>query len=208
MAAEVGGYVLSGGRSSRMGRDKALLELAGRPLIEHAVTKLRRVCEAVHVLGSSSELERYAPMVTDLHPECGPMGGVEAALAHTAYEWNLIVPVDVPFLPVALLEWWVQRPVARVAMFTVEGMPQPTVLLVHRDVGRFVSKAIAQGNYRLRPVMEEAGRELGGSMQPVEEIAELARLKEGALPIRWWFANLNTPEEFAEAERLGTAWSG
>ncbi len=52
--AEVGGYVLAGGKSSRMGRDKALLELAGSPLLGHAVTKLRRVCVDVRVLGGQS----------------------------------------------------------------------------------------------------------------------------------------------------------
>ena len=51
---EVGGYVLAGGKSSRMGRDKALLELAGKPLVLHAVTKLRRVCADVHILSGNS----------------------------------------------------------------------------------------------------------------------------------------------------------
>ena len=76
----VGGYVLAGGRSSRMGRDKALLELAGKPLVLHAVTKLRRVCAEVSVLSDNPELARYAPLVRDLHAGCGPMGGIEAAL--------------------------------------------------------------------------------------------------------------------------------
>ena len=105
---QVGGYVLAGGRSSRMGRDKALLELAGKPLIEHAVTKLRRVCAEVHILagaeGEHAGLARYAPLVHDLHPGCGPISGIEAALTHTTHDWNLILAVDVPFLPTALLD--------------------------------------------------------------------------------------------------------
>jgi hypothetical protein len=52
----VAGYVLAGGRSSRMGTDKALLELAGKPLIEHAVAKLRRICANVAILGSNPAL--------------------------------------------------------------------------------------------------------------------------------------------------------
>ncbi|XWK49511.1 NTP transferase domain-containing protein [Tunturiibacter empetritectus] len=72
---EVGGYVLAGGKSSRMGRDKALLELAGKPLVRHAVTKLRRVCMDVRILSGNPELAAYAPIVADLHPGCGPMGG-------------------------------------------------------------------------------------------------------------------------------------
>ena len=82
LGLDVGAYVLAGGKSSRMGRDKALLELAGKPLVRHAVTKLRRVCEDVHILSGNMELAPYAPLVEDLHPGCGPIGGLEAAFEH------------------------------------------------------------------------------------------------------------------------------
>jgi len=65
MPEEVGGYILAGGKSSRMGRDKALLELAGKPLVQHAVKKLRRVCMDVRILSNSGELGAYAPIVAD-----------------------------------------------------------------------------------------------------------------------------------------------
>src|SRR5271156_1644278 len=103
LGLDVGGYVLAGGRSSRMGRDKALLELGGKPLALHAVTKLQRVCSDVHILSENRELSAYAPLVSDLHPGCGPIGGIEAAFAHSTHEWNLFLPVDMPFFPSALL---------------------------------------------------------------------------------------------------------
>ena len=78
---QVGGYVLAGGKSSRMGTDKALVELAGRPLIARAVEKLRQICAEVHILSSNPELEVHAPLIGDLHEDCGPIGGIEAALA-------------------------------------------------------------------------------------------------------------------------------
>ena len=125
----VGGYVLAGGKSSRMGRDKALLELAGKPLVLHAVTKLRRICSEVSILGSNSELEAYAPLVRDLHAGCGPMAGIEAALRSSKYDWNLILPVDVPFLPTFLLDDWLwsvlREPVrdTRLSMLAVDDVP-------------------------------------------------------------------------------------
>lgn len=97
LGLDVGGYVLAGGKSSRMGRDKALLELAGKPLVLHAVTKLQRVCEDVHILSGNRELAEYAPLVEDLHPGCGPIGGIEAAFGHSGHEWILLMPVDMPF---------------------------------------------------------------------------------------------------------------
>jgi molybdopterin-guanine dinucleotide biosynthesis protein A len=226
--SDVGGYVLAGGKSSRMGRDKALLELAGRPLAWHAVTKLQRVCADVQILSGNFELEGFAPLVLDMHEGCGPIGGLETALGHSWHEWNLFLPVDMPFLPSAFLDNWVRTVVAReskgarIAMFTVEGVPQPLFCLLHRDVTLFVHEAVQRGEYKVFPVLEAAGKELAARQGvpsgmvilnlPWNENTEFPCTKIGGEP--WWsvteaqrtakhlwFANLNTPEEFAEAEK-------
>src|ERR1700754_3091471 len=97
----IGAYILAGGRSMRMGRDKALLELAGKPLIQHAVIKLTRLTGDVNILSSRPELAQFATLVPDLHENCGPVGGLEAAFAHTRRDWMLVLPVDMPFVPTA-----------------------------------------------------------------------------------------------------------
>jgi molybdenum cofactor guanylyltransferase len=230
----VGGYILAGGKSSRMGTDKALLSLAGRSLIDHAVTKLRRICADVSILAGAEDtanpaLASYAPLVFDLHPGTGPIGGIEAALAHTAFDWNLILPVDVPLLPTALLDHWIRRIVGRrvlrvrVASFRVFGVPQPTVLMIHRDAAPVLTRAIAHGEFKLFPVLERAVSQLalpGASvmeqvpyMFPIDENLKfggweqphpgpswqvLTPAQRAAQPL--WFANLNTPEDFSEAE--------
>ncbi|MGD0445272.1 MAG: molybdenum cofactor guanylyltransferase [Edaphobacter sp.] len=226
--SEVGGYVLAGGKSSRMGRDKALLELAGKPLAFHAVTKLRRVCEDVHILSNRPELAAFAPLVEDLHEGCGPMGGLEAALAHSRHEWNLFLPVDVPFLPSGFLDFWVRGVIAdqsaRVAMFTVGGVPQPLLCLLHKDVAPFVREAMQVGKYKVFPVLEEAAVKLAErrglilakvflNTQWDESREFFVKPGEGKREFGWppteaqqaarylWFANVNTPDDFAEAEQ-------
>ena len=229
--SNVGGYVLAGGKSSRMGRDKALLELAGKPLVLHAVVKLRRVCEDVHILSKRPELDAYAPLVMDLHEGCGPLGGMEAALAHSWHTWNLFMPVDMPFLPSAFLDWWVRTVVARekmgarVALFTVDGLPQPTFCMLHKEVMPYVQHAMERGEFKVFPVLEEAGRELAERQGvilgraffnlPWGGSAEFGRGMDGVEGESWWtpteaqlaarhlwFANLNTPKEFAEAAQF------
>lgn len=216
--AEVNGYVLAGGKSSRMGQDKALLELAGKPLVLLAVEKLRRVCAEVHILGNRPELEAYAPVIRDRHKGCGPLGGIEAALLHSTKDWNLFMAVDMPFLPTGFLHGWVSRVIgrehARVALFTVDGMPQPALCLVHREMAPFVSRAMERGEFKLFPVLAEGARELAAKKavdlhevllnQPWnEDVLDDAEwtpteVQRRALPL--WFANLNTPAEFAAAE--------
>jgi molybdopterin-guanine dinucleotide biosynthesis protein A len=232
LPAEVGGYVLAGGKSARMGRDKALIELAGKPLLRHAVEKLRRVCVDVHVLGANPDFAAYAPIVPDLHSDCGPLGGMEAALTHSSFNWNLFLPVDMPFLPSAFLHYWVYRTLidenrgARLALFTVDGVPQPTLAMVHRDTTPFVTSAVKRGEFKLYPVLEQAGRELAAkqgvllgmafrnlpwndqstfgatpNLYGPSQAAWLATTDTQQAAKHLWFANLNTPEEFAEAER-------
>jgi len=232
----IAGYVLAGGRSSRMGSDKSFLHLAGKPLIEHGVGKLRRICAAVHILGSNPALAPYAPLVEDLHPGNGPLGGIEAALAHTTHDWNLILPVDVPFFPTALLYARARSmlrsgPVGvRMAMFTVRGVPQPALLLVHREVAPYIARAVAEGQRKLFFVLEAAACEIDAGIAPTERESAIRKAGVDAMAledIHWgepgfsanspgepwqrtaeaqqrnqhlWFANLNTPADFAEAE--------
>jgi molybdenum cofactor guanylyltransferase len=225
---DVSGYVLAGGKSLRMGRDKALLELAGRPLAEHAVVKLGRICADVHLLGNRNELAVYAPLVRDMHEGRGPLSGIEAALEHSRHDWNLFMPIDMPFLPTAFLEWWMQMTLAReregtrMAILTVDGRPQPALCLLHRDVEPYVKQAMERGGFKLFRVFEEAERELSAGQSgrpgvlfnlPWSEDQKFSILSEERRNEPWrrltkaqdaarrlWFANLNTPEEFAEAQ--------
>ena len=227
----ISGYVLAGGRSSRMGRNKALLELAGKPLVEHAAIKLRRVCAQVAVLSNCGEMERFAPMVGDLHPDCGPMSGLEAALAHASYDWSLVLPVDVPFVPTAMLYSWAQatfrharRYGTRVALYMVNGVPQPTLVMLHREVAPYLTSALAQGRFKLFPELVAATQDLAAKrgQDPVHVLHQwawseksrfTAALREPPGPA-WagttpeqeratalYFSNLNTPEDFSRAEQ-------
>jgi molybdopterin-guanine dinucleotide biosynthesis protein A len=92
-----------------MGADKALLYYAGRLLIERAVELLKAVSLEPHIVGERPDLAAYAPVIEDLHPGCGPLGGIEAALASTTSEWNLFLPVDLPLLPSAFVRYLVER---------------------------------------------------------------------------------------------------
>jgi len=233
-ALPIAGYVLAGGRSSRMGADKSLLQLAGKPLIAHAVAKLGRLCAAVHILGGNPALAAYAPLVEDLHPGIGPLGGIEAALAHTAHDWNLILPVDLPFFPAALLYATAisvlrsQPRGVRIAMFTLLGVPQPALLLIHREVAPYLARAVAKEQYKLFSVLEAAARQIEAGIAPAARDSAIRQIEtqamlledihwedlgEGAGDESWqttadaqrrnqhlWFANLNTPADVAEAE--------
>ncbi len=99
------GYVLAGGRSLRMGRDKALLDLNGATLIERIASQVQRVAGNATIIAPAG---RYGdlrfPVICDAVEPCGPLGGVFTALSITGARWNLMVACDMPSLTVELLE--------------------------------------------------------------------------------------------------------
>jgi molybdopterin-guanine dinucleotide biosynthesis protein A len=98
------GYLLAGGQSSRMGRDKALLPFGDGPLASHIAVQIREAAGSVTLIGPP---ERYAhlgfPVIPDAIPGCGPLGGLLTALRSTSADWNLIVACDMPHLTAAFL---------------------------------------------------------------------------------------------------------
>jgi molybdopterin-guanine dinucleotide biosynthesis protein A len=99
------GFVVAGGRSLRMGRDKALLPWGETDLLGHAVARLRRVTDDVRILcGPSPRYEdRGVPVIVDRLADAGPVAGIVAGLEHSGGHPGLFVAVDLPLVPVALL---------------------------------------------------------------------------------------------------------
>ena len=172
-----------------MGVDKARLKLDGKPLIEHAVEKLRAICADVCILSGNRELAVYAPLVADLHPGCGPLAGIEAALAHSSHDWNLLLPVDLPMLPVPFLRAWAEsvcvHHATRVSYCEVDGKPHPALLLIRRESTPKIASALERHEYKLLPTLRSAACDEAGLQIKSLSGAEARR----------WFANLNTPED-------------
>jgi len=101
--------VLAGGQSRRMGRDKAFLDFAGRPLIERVIERVQCVCDETIIVANDSE--RYAHfglrVVRDVYPGKGSLGGAFSGLQASSAEHALVVACDLPFLNDALLRYLV-----------------------------------------------------------------------------------------------------
>ena len=103
------GFIQAGGRSSRMNRDKAWLEIEGAPMIERVITAARPAAGRLGIIvnAANPRIELYerlaesrdASLIFDLHEHLGPLGGIHTALAHCgANESALILACDMPFI--------------------------------------------------------------------------------------------------------------
>lgn len=96
-AMQRAGFVLTGGKSSRMGSDKAMLPYRGTPLAAHVAGQVAGCTERVWLIGSAERYGRLGyPVVDDLEPGCGPLGGIITALAASEAQWNMIIACDMP----------------------------------------------------------------------------------------------------------------
>src|ERR1700733_6553877 len=96
-------FILAGGKSTRMGRDKAFVEYEGRTLLARALEVARSVTPEVYIVGKREKFGRFARVVEDIFPDCGPLAGIHAALRASQTELNLILAVDMPFVSWAFL---------------------------------------------------------------------------------------------------------
>ncbi len=184
---KLGGAVLCGGRSSRMGRPKALLRWEGGTLVEHAVATLRRVVDSVVVVASADlAVPEMADVrvVRDRDPNLGPLGGIREALEASEADLIFVTSTDAPFLTTAFVERVLSFGTA--AAPRVDGWVQTLSAAYPKALAAEASRLIAEE--RMRPLfLLEAG-----SFRPIEpdELPDLDSLR-----------NLNTPDDYLEAVR-------
>lgn len=105
------GVVLAGGKSTRMGQDKALLTLNGKPFIKHVASALQAVFAEVIVSANSTDYEFLGlPVVKDVYENCGPLGGIHAALTAAKTESVFIASCDMPLLTPAVIRFIIEKP--------------------------------------------------------------------------------------------------
>jgi molybdenum cofactor guanylyltransferase len=200
------GFVLAGGQSLRMGRDKALTPLAGKPLIVHALDILRAAGLPASIAGARSPLTAYAPVVED--SGSGPLGGICAALESTSATHVVFLSIDMPFLPPQLLSFLIRHARitgAAVTLPSIAGFPQTFPVVLDRAIISSLSASIRQGRsgcfFAFQLAAESLQRPL--SILPAELLAQSGQVADPkGLHVSFWFLNVNDPAAIARAETL------
>jgi molybdopterin-guanine dinucleotide biosynthesis protein A len=197
------GFVLAGGQSTRMGRDKATLLYEGQPLIVRSVDRLTSLGLRVRIAGSRPDLAEYADVVEDRHPGCGPLSGLEAALAASDAELNVFTAVDLPHLPAMFLDWMIWRAEHTGALGTIPmlaGRPQPLCAVYHRMLHAGLARALRADDCKVMHAVERAAKGAVDAFS-MERVVASRWDWSANLPVQRWFENLNTPSDLKLVER-------
>ena len=160
-------FLLAGGFSSRMGREKGLLEIAGQPLILRTARLIEPLVCEVTVVGSP---ERYATLglravadrkfdnCVDNEPVRTPLAGIATALTATKSPWNLILACDLPYLTAEWLDWLLARAAAsgaQVVMPRTSGGLEPLAAAYRKECAAPIVDAIERGVRKVTDALTE-----------------------------------------------------
>ncbi len=200
---DAAGFVLAGGLSSRMGTDKALVEFDGQPMICRTIEILQAAGLPVSIAGARSSLDKYAPVVPDVEPGLGPLGGICSALKSTSARHAVFLPVDLPRLPsslIALLLEHAQITGLAVTLVTVNAFPQTFPVVLDRETLPTLERELAGGRLGCYDAFRSAASALGQSpaQLPVELLVQSGHVSDpDIVPAARWFLNVNTPADIA-----------
>lgn len=204
------GFVLAGGRSSRMATDKTLIDFDGQPLVVRALNLLREAGLTASIAGPRSQLGNYASVVEDAG--LGPLGGVCVGLASASADFVAFLPVDMPLLPPSFVPLMIARAQitdAAVTLVSVNGYAQTFPAIVSRSALPALETEFRKGNRGCFAAFRAASEQMGQGLNvvPVESLAQAGQVAHPeALPASLWFSNVNRPEDLVRAEAIWFAY--
>lgn len=180
-------FILAGGQSRRMGRDKSQLTLENQTFTDRIGQTLLEIADSVTIVGSSRTNSRYAS-VPDVYPAWGALGGLHAALAACRSEWAIVVACDLPFVTTELFHYLasLRHDYDAVVPLQSDGRPQPLSSL-----------------YRIEPCLQRATELIeAGKRRPLDLLelvntrwvpfTDLTNLDQAEK----FFVNINTPDDY------------
>ena len=104
------GIILAGGKSSRMGEDKGLVLLNGKPMIQYVIEALKEVVSDIIIISNNASYNKFrVPVYADLIKDKGPVGGIYTGLYHSTTELNFCISCDVPMISSDFILWLLKR---------------------------------------------------------------------------------------------------
>jgi molybdopterin-guanine dinucleotide biosynthesis protein A len=187
---ELTGIILSGGKSSRMGKEKGMCLLQGKPLIEYSFDLLKKFCDSIIISSSSNDYQYLGcQIVKDEIQGIGPAGGIYSCLRASGNDENFIISCDMPMITGDLIQYLLSQKKDFDALIPLfNGFPEPLCAFYRQSCIPVFKKSIDQGKYKLQDIIKG----VNAGFVPVKPTDPFYS------PLL--FTNLNTPGDISDLE--------
>lgn len=206
MLKEIKGIILSGGQSSRMGEDKALMKMGDKTIIEIIIDKIQPFCETITI--SADDLDRYSKfgykVVPDKYKNSGPLAGIYSSLLESNSEKNFIISCDLPLVSEEVIERLMNSNSDKEIILPVtNGKYQQLCGVYSRAVLEKAEMILRKGEMRRgRREEKEKGRKRNTSVKNLLEDSDVEFVDVTDIADENEFLNMNTKEDFAIIEEI------
>ena len=196
LISDVTGVLLAGGKSRRMGQDKRFLSIGDKTLYTRSLSVLQSIFQNVMVViaQDSPPVESQTPVLRDLIPNCGSLGGLYTGLKQARTEWVFTVACDMPFLDAGTIRHFIQlKGQGDVVMAKLQQGLQPMHALYHRNCLPVIESLIRAQDFKIQQLADHPS--LRVRVVTLEDLGAVD--PEGRS-----FYNVNTPDDLAAARSL------
>lgn len=155
---DITGIVLAGGKSSRMGRDKGLLDLEGKVFVLRSLSAIKPLVSKSLLVANNPEYDIFETQrVEDLIKNAGPLAGIYTGLHYSETSYNLILSCDIPLIKTEILEELikVQDPQTDVVQIVSNGKHMPLIALYHKRCENLFYRLLQKNERRLHVALEQ-----------------------------------------------------
>ena len=149
--------ILAGGKSSRMGSDKGLVLLNGKPMISYIIEILKKMQIPIIIISNNENYKQFGlPVFADIIKEKGPLGGIYTGLKNSKTESNIIVSCDVPFLSNRIIELLINKDNGYpISVVQSNGKTHPLIGLYSKKIVKKLFDTILLEKLKVRSFIEE-----------------------------------------------------
>ena len=151
----INGYILAGGKSSRMGTDKGLLDFNGKPLAQKIIEQLQPTVKKTIIVSNNVVYEKFGlEVIPDLIKGKGPAGGIHAALSHTDFEQIFVVSCDMPNITTDAVQYMIEQSShSQITLALTHGKTEPLFGVYSKKCLPVWQQLIEQGMIKLQEMV-------------------------------------------------------